>query len=444
VAQEPFDKTERLGFVGLDDAACERLRQCKPKLMAALPEILDDFYRNLRRWPGVWQLIGTDEKERRQKTAQLRHWDRLFQGRFTDDYFCSTRRVGSAHAQIGLEPRWFAGGYALILSRLAGVLTAESKRKPERLQADLDAVIRAIMLDVELAMSMYIEATEEAYQRRLADLIRHFDETVHCVASSLASETATVTHLAGGVADSAADTTEQTSKVAASAQSASTNIQTVSTAADALSQAIAEVASQIERSAGMAKSAVDGAERSNAEVETLSAAARRIGDVVRLIEQIANQTNLLALNATIEAARAGEAGKGFAVVASEVKALSRQTADATEEITRQVGDIRSAVDRTVEAIQSILQVITDIDAAMATIAAAAEQQDAATRDIARNIAQAASGTDAVAQGIGRVDGDAAKSADAAATLERSAGTLTDETEKLRTAVAGFLQKLRAA
>jgi methyl-accepting chemotaxis protein len=441
---DSYHKTERLGFVGLDDEACKRLRTCKPQIMAALPGILDDFYAQIRRWPNVWTLLGSDESVSREKAAQTRHWERLFDGRFDDDYFAQTRRIGRAHERIGLEPRWFAGGYALILSRIAGVLVAANKRKPEQLQAELDAVIRAVLLDIELAISMYVEATEETHRARLTELMSQFDETVHGVVGSLSGEADAVTRLADGVSASAADATRQSSAVAGSAQSASENVETVSSAAGALSQAIAEVAGQIERSAGMAKRAVEEANRGNTEVEALSAAAQRIGDVVRLIEQIANQTNLLALNATIEAARAGDAGKGFAVVASEVKALARQTADATEDITGQVGDIRAAVGSTVEAIQAILAVITEIDGVTATIAAAAEQQDAATRDIARNIAEAARGTKAVSNGIGEVDGAAARSAEAAATLQQSAGTLTAETRRLQSAVAGFLDKMKAA
>ena len=156
----------------------------------------------------------------------------------------------------------------------------------------------------------------------------------------------------------------------------------------------------MDHSTKISKAAVEAAERSNRTVQGLSAAAKNIGDVVKLISDVANQTNLLALNATIEAARAGDAGNGFAVVASEVKSLANQTARATENIASQVAAIQAATLDTVQAIESFSSTIDAISGVATAIAAAVEEQSASTKAIARNIQEAALGTHQVSGNIG--------------------------------------------
>src|SRR5262249_39402941 len=153
-------------------------------------------------------------------------------------------------------------------------------------------------------------------------------------------------------------------------------------------------------------------------------AVERIGDVVRLINDIAGQTNLLALNATIEAARAGEAGKGFAVVASEVKNLATQTARATEEISGQIHEIQTATRDSVISIQKIPTTIHQISEIATAVAAAVEEQGAATQEIARNVQQAADGTQEVANNVGGVTEAAGETGAAAAEVLHAAGALS--------------------
>src|SRR5262249_15463735 len=159
----------------------------------------------------------------------------------------------------------------------------------------------------------------------------------------------------------------------------STNVQTVASAAEELNASIGEIGRQVTQSAQIAGKAVSEAERTQATVRSLADGAQKIGDVVKLINDIAGQTNLLALNATIEAARAGEAGKGFAVVASEVKSLATQTAKATEEIAAQIGAIQNATGDAVGAIDGIGKTIAELSHIATAIASAVEEQGAATR-----------------------------------------------------------------
>jgi methyl-accepting chemotaxis protein len=179
-------------------------------------------------------------------------------------------------------------------------------------------------------------------------------------------------------------------------------------------------------------------------VQSLAEAAQKIGDVVKLISEIAAQTNLLALNATIEAARAGEAGRGFAVVASEVKALATQTSKATDEISAQVGAIQSATKLSVGSIQSITSTIGRVSEIASAIAAAVEEQGAATLEIARNVAEAARGTGEVSQNIAGVNDAARETGLAASRVVESAADLSRNGEDLRTQVDVFLREVRAA
>jgi methyl-accepting chemotaxis protein len=211
-----------------------------------------------------------------------------------------------------------------------------------------------------------------------------------------------------------------------------------------MAASIAEVARQVAESARVARWAAEDARSTDATVASLSEAAQRICEVVRLIGGIAGQTNLLALNATIEAARAGEAGKGFAVVASELKTLATQTAKATEEIGAQITAIQSETDRAVEAIRGINKTIEDMDGLTQQVAAAAEQQSAATREIGRAVAEAASGTQEVTRLAIGVTTGAQQTGAAASQVQAAPGELSLRAESLRGEVDSFLAGIRAA
>ena len=221
-------------------------------------------------------------------------------------------------------------------------------------------------------------------------------------------------------------------------------MQTVSVSAEQLSSSIQEIARQVTQSSSIAQNAVGQANRTEAMVEKLVHATQKIGEVMALIQTIAGQTNLLALNATIESARAGEAGKGFAVVANEVKALSAQTAKATEDITSQIEAIRDATGSTVNAIREIGATIGQMNTITETIAAAIEEQGAATKEIARSVQQAAQGTQGVMQHIVGVREASGQVGAAAAQVMSAAGQLGSQSKQLKTETGKFLDNVRAA
>ena len=288
-------------------------------------------------------------------------------------------------------------------------------------------------------------ARAQAEQRRaMQAMADSFEETVGALVDGIAAAAIELEAAAGTMTAAVDQTNAQAVAVAAASTQASANVQTVATATEELSASVREIGSRVVTSTEAAERAVDSADQTTKTVQGLAEAAQAIGQVVQLIQDIASQTNLLALNATIEAARAGEAGKGFAVVASEVKNLATQTAKATEEIASQIQDIQGVTGATVEAIKQIGRIIGESREIATAIAGAVEEQGAATQEIARNVQQAAHGTEEVSGAIGQVSQAAAESGSAASQVLTSARELGQTGEKLKTGVAEFLERVRAA
>ena len=240
-----------------------------------------------------------------------------------------------------------------------------------------------------------------------------------------------------------ADTSDQSTTVASASEMASAGVGNVASAADQLGSSIGEISQQVQRQADMASQAAEAAETSNDQVRNLAERAESIGEVVGLITGIAEQTNLLALNATIEAARAGDAGKGFAVVASEVKSLAAQTAKATDQIAGQITAIQQQTGTTVDAIGLINDQITAMREISAAVAAAIEEQNAATQEIVRNAQEATTGTRQVSESIAGVTQAASEAGQGAADVLNAARELSRQANALSTEMHTFMEQVRA-
>ena len=273
---------------------------------------------------------------------------------------------------------------------------------------------------------------------------RSFDDTVQSVLHSVGASAKELDATASGVRSLVSQSSNQTAAVSSAAEQATNNLETIAAATEELSASVGEISTQVQSSAREAREAVAQAEQTNATVQILDQTASRIGEVVKMIHAIAGQTNLLALNATIEAARAGEAGRGFAVVAGEVKNLAAQTATATDEISRQVEEIQGATGQAVAAIRSIGGAISGIDEKMTAIAAAVEEQRAATTEISRNFQQAALGTREVTDTIGSVARLNQETGSAGSVLSESVRKMSADADRLRVAVEGFLGAVKTA
>jgi methyl-accepting chemotaxis protein len=292
-----------------------------------------------------------------------------------------------------------------------------------------------------------IKQDEVLARQRKAEMAKVADDFESAVGQIVATVSSASTQLeasANTLTSTAERSQELATTVAAASEEASTNVQSVASATEELTSSVNEISRQVQESARMATEAVGQARSTTERVSELSKAATRIGDVVELINTIAGQTNLLALNATIEAARAGEAGRGFAVVASEVKALAEQTAKATGEIGQQIAGIQAATQDSVGAIKEISGTIERLSEISSTIAAAVEEQGAATQEISRNVQQAAMGTQQVSSNVTDVQRGATETGSASSQVLSAAQTLSSDSNRLKLEVGKFLDSVRAA
>ncbi len=315
---------------------------------------------------------------------------------------------------------------------------------------ELGSMAAAVQVFKDSIIAGDVLAAEQAGARRAQDLRqeameRHthdFGTSVAGVMASLVTSSDGMRHASQDMADAAEAVNVEAQKTAAGALKSSQDLTGVAAAVEELTRSVVEIARQVTGSGDIARHAVQRVDTSQATMRSLSEAAARIGDVVRLISDIAGQTNLLALNATIEAARAGEAGKGFAVVAGEVKALATQTASATAEIGGQIETVRIATEEAVAAMNEISGIIRQIDQASETISAAVSEQSTTTQEIATSVQAVSGATSMAANAMGHVVEVAERAGHTSGEVLAGAGVIAHEAATLRDEVDHFLVAIR--
>ncbi len=271
--------------------------------------------------------------------------------------------------------------------------------------------------------------------------IAAFRQRVEAMLSTVSDHAGTMRATASTLFSASRQTSQRAEGAVNASNEASTNVEIAASAANELSSSIDEISRQLGQTSNLVGIAASEAGATNDQIGSLAQAAQKIGDVVKLIQDVAGQTNLLALNATIEAARAGEAGRGFAVVASEVKSLAVQTAKATEEIASQIAGVQGSTGAAVKAIRRIADRMQEINSHTAAVAASVQQQNAATGEISQNVASAARGTKEIVSVLSEVAGAATETRGSAETVLAASEAVEAAAAELRAEVEGFLQKV---
>lgn len=423
---------DRLDFLGLGTAAQERLRKQEGRIDAAMDLALEKFYQKVRTMPALQKHFPTEDMVRSARARQHQHWRRILKARFDDDYSASVLRIGDVHATIGLEPKWYIGGYGIVLDILLEHLTTARRTwnsySRAELGRDLSVVVRAALLDIEVSTTAYLtrldhaRKTVEAQQKQDFDTIAgamarlaegdlsvrlaarldeqtRFNETVEKLEQIMSGVRRATQKIDGGsseIAASADDLARRTEQQAASLEQTAASL-------DQLTTTVKDSATRAKEAESLAKHARDVAEKSNgiaddtrSAMRQVSESAQEMGQIIGVINEIAFQTNLLALNAGVEAARAGESGRGFAVVAAEVRALAQRSSEAVSTIQQLIDRSAQQTSRGADLVGSTHDALGEVVGLLRNISTIVIEMATSTRHQAVSISE-------INQAVGQLD-----------------------------------------